>query len=108
MDMRALTAALTTALLSCPVLADTLPMSVPEKVGLSSERLQRLTATLKAEVEQGRLPGAVIAIARKGQLAYFGAVGFRDAEAKTPMPQDAIFSIASIVKLVTSTCVTPA
>ena len=105
MDMRALTAALTTALLSCPVLADTLPMSVPEKVGLSSERLQRLTATLKAEVEQGRLPGAVIAIARKGQLAYFEAVGFRDAEAKTPMPQDAIFSIASMTKPMVSVAI---
>ena len=105
MNMRALTAALTTALISCPALADTLPISVPEKVGLSSERLQRLTATLKAEVEQGRLPGAVIAIARKGQLAYFEAVGFRDAEAKTPMPQDAIFSIASMTKPMVSVAI---
>src|SRR5437660_7520001 len=105
MNMRALTVALATALLSCRVLADTLPVSVPEKVGLSSERLQRLTATLKAEVEQGHLPGAVIAIARKGQLAYFEAVGFRDAEAKTPMPQDAIFSIASMTKPMVSVAI---
>ena len=65
---------------------------------LISERLRRLTATLKTEVDGGRLPGAVIAIARKGQLAYFEAVGFRDPQTRAPMPRDAIFSIASMTK----------
>jgi CubicO group peptidase (beta-lactamase class C family) len=40
----------------------------------------------------------VLAIARKGQLAYFEKLGYRDAAAKTPMPRDAIFSIASMTK----------
>src|SRR5215471_4134841 len=83
---------------SCQTLADPLPVSVPEKVGLSSERLQGLTRVLRAEVEKGHVPGAVVAVARRGQVAYFEAVGFRDAQAKAPMPQDAIFSIASMTK----------
>ena len=53
---------------------------------------------LKAEVEKGRLPGAVLAIARKGQLAYFETLGYRDAATKAQMPRDAIFSIASMTK----------
>src|SRR6202012_5391367 len=49
-------------------------------------------------VDRNRVPGAVIAIARKGRLAYFKAIGFRDPEARIAMPPDAIFSIASMTK----------
>jgi CubicO group peptidase (beta-lactamase class C family) len=49
-------------------------------------------------VDKGRLPGAVVAIARRGKLAYFEAVGYRDPAAKAPMGRDAIFSIASMTK----------
>ena len=92
-------------LISSPALADTFTMGPPEKVGLSSERLQRLTSALKAEVEKGRLPGAVLAIARKGQLAYFETLGYRDAATKAPMPRDAIFSIASMTKPMVSVAI---
>jgi len=101
----ALAAALAAAMLPGPALADSLPVSVPEKVGLSSEGLQRLTAALKAEVDAGQLPGAVVAVARRGQVAYFEAVGFRDAQAKAPMPPDAIFSIASMTKPMVSVAI---
>ena len=80
-------------------------MGPPDKVGLSSERLQRLTSALKAEVEKGRLPGAVLAIARKGQLAYFETLGYQDPATKAPMPRDAIFSIASMTKPMVSVAI---
>ena len=57
---------------------------------------------LKADVEKGRMPGAVVAIARKGKLAYFETVGFLDAARKVAMPRDAIFSLASMSKPMTS------
>ena len=74
-------------------------------MGLSSERLQRLMSALKAEVEKAHVPGAVLAIARKGQLAYFETLGYRDAAAKAPMPRDAIFSIASMTKPMVSVAI---
>ena len=80
-------------------------MGPPEKVGLSSERLQRLSSALKAEVEKGRLPGAVLAVARKGQLAYFEAVGYRDAATEAAMPRDTIFSLASMTKPMVSVAI---
>ena len=43
-------------------------------------------------------PGAVVAIARKGKLAYYEAFGFADAAARTPMAKDSIFSLASMTK----------
>jgi hypothetical protein len=36
------------------------------------------------------MPGAVIAITRKGKLAYYESFGFLDTVAGTPMPKDAI------------------
>jgi hypothetical protein len=52
---------------------DPLPRAKPEDVGLSSERLARISATLKADIETGRIPGAVIAIARYGKLVALDA-----------------------------------
>ena len=77
----------------------------PETVGLSAEGLDRLTAALKAEIAAERLPGAVIAVARQGQLAYFENLGYRDAATKAPMPPDAIFSIASMTKPMVSVAI---
>ena len=74
----------------------------PEKVGLSSARLARIAPALQTEVDAGRLPGAVVAIARKGRLVYLDAVGFRDKAKGAAMPIDAIFSIASMTKPMTS------
>src|SRR5688500_2619686 len=74
----------------------------PREVGLSAERLDLITGWLRAEVEAGRIPGAVVAIGRGGRLAYLEAVGFRDRDAGAPMAPDAIFRIASLTKPFTS------
>jgi CubicO group peptidase (beta-lactamase class C family) len=84
--------------LAYPVRADQLPLAKPESVGLSSARLDRLAKVIRRDIDTGRMPGAVVAIARKGKLAYYEAFGYIDAAAKTPMPKDAIFSLASMTK----------
>ena len=78
--------------------ADPLPAAKPETVGLSSARLERLAQAIKQDVDHGRMPGAVVAIARKGKLAYYESFGFVDKGANTPMPRDAIFALASMTK----------
>ena len=75
-----------------------LTTATPEEVGLSSSRLARITETLKADVEAGRIPGAVVVVARKGRVAYAEAVGFRDKAAGSRMTMDSIFRIASMTK----------
>lgn len=74
----------------------------PEDVGLSSERLERLTAALEEYVERGELAGSVTLVARRGKIAYLEAVGQRDREARAPMRSDAIFRIASQTKAIVS------
>lgn len=81
-----------------PAVAADLPTAKPEQVGLSPERLERIGQVLRADVERGRIPGAVVVVARKGRIAYVQAVGFRDKAAGTPMTRDAIFRIASMTK----------
>ena len=78
--------------------AQELPRATPESVGMSSQRLARIADALKNDIDNGRMPGAVIAIARKGKLVYYEAFGFLDKAKGTPMPKDAIFSIASMTK----------
>ncbi|HEX2829596.1 MAG TPA: serine hydrolase domain-containing protein [Burkholderiales bacterium] len=79
-----------------------IPRAEPEAVGLSSERLGRIGAAVNSEIAAGRLPGAVIAIARRGKLAYLEAFGHLDRQAQTAMPVDAVFSIASMTKPIVS------
>ncbi|HMK81567.1 MAG TPA: serine hydrolase domain-containing protein [Xanthobacteraceae bacterium] len=77
---------------------DPLPRARPEEVGMSSERLVEIAKVINADVEKGRLPGAVIAIARRGRLVYYEALGFRDKSAGVAMTKDTIFNIASMTK----------
>jgi len=86
------------AALTARVHAEALPRATPESVGMSSQRLARIAAALGADIGQGRMPGAVIAVARRGKLVYYEAIGFLDKAKGTPMPKDAIFSIASMTK----------
>ncbi len=70
--------------------------------GVDLARLGLLKARLEAEVAQGRLPGAVVLVARNGQVVYEEAVGYLDPARRTPMPKDAIFRIYSMTKPLTS------
>src|SRR5215471_1743177 len=72
--------------------AENVPTAKPEAVGLSSARLERLAAAIRAEVDRGKMPGAVVAIARHGKLAYYESFGYLDKQTNTPMPKDAIFA----------------
>jgi CubicO group peptidase (beta-lactamase class C family) len=74
----------------------------PKEVGLSAKRLARLSAVFREDVERNMIPGAVVLIARGGQIAYAEAFGWRDSEAKAPMRLDAIFRVASMTKPLTS------
>ena len=81
---------------------DPFPRAKPEEVGFSSEGLARIGTTLRADVEAGRIPGAVIAIARRGKLVMFEAYGFRDKTSNVAMTTDSIFNIASMTKPMTT------
>jgi CubicO group peptidase (beta-lactamase class C family) len=82
--------------------AQALPVADPEKVGMSSERLERIEQVFQAEIDKGELPGAVIMVARHGHLVYSAALGQLEGEGEEAMPEDAIFRIYSMTKPLTS------
>jgi CubicO group peptidase (beta-lactamase class C family) len=95
-------AALLTLSLAALAAAAELPRAKPEEVGLSAERLDRITERLRRDSAEGIIPGAVLLVARHGKVAYFEAVGARDPEAKAAMTKDAIFRIYSMSKPITT------
>lgn len=87
------------------VQAASLPVAKPADVGLSAERLDRLSRVMQEYVDQGKVPGMVTLIIRKGRIAYLKPFGKLDLAKDTPMPDNGIFRIASQTKAVTSVAV---
>lgn len=84
-------------------LAEELPQASPASVGLSADRLERLSETMQQYVDDGQLAGSVVLVARKGKIAYFESFGQRDLASSADMDTDAIFRIASQTKAIIST-----
>jgi CubicO group peptidase (beta-lactamase class C family) len=82
--------------------ATSLPSVEPSEVGISAERLERITQTFQRKIDEGSLPGVVINIARQGKLVYEKSLGWQDAEAKIPMTTESIFRIYSMTKPIVS------
>jgi CubicO group peptidase (beta-lactamase class C family) len=76
-------------------------------MGFSAARLARIAPWYQARFDSfspsdGLVPGAVVAIARGGKLAFLQAIGFQDRARTIPMKPNSIFWIASMSKPVTS------
>jgi CubicO group peptidase (beta-lactamase class C family) len=83
--------------------AQALPKAAsPEAVGLSTERLGRLTQVMQDAARDRQVAGTVTLVVRDGQVAYLEAAGAADLEQGTPMRTDTIFRIASMTKAVVS------
>ena len=72
--------------------------AVPHEVGLSAERLERISSTVQGFIDEKQLAGAVTLVARRGKVAHFEAYGMMDIEADKPMQKDTIFRIYSMTK----------
>src|SRR3954452_7949512 len=70
----------------------------PEDVGLSSERLQRISQMIARRIAAGEVAGAVTVVARKGKIAFESSQGVMDLDSKQPMTPANIFRIASMTK----------
>ena len=91
-------------LLTWPVTAAA-PTARPEEVGLSSDRLKRVTALMQRHIDAKTFAGAVTLVARHGRVAHFETQGLMDIETQKPMQKDAIFRIMSMTKPVVGVAV---
>jgi CubicO group peptidase (beta-lactamase class C family) len=75
-----------------------LPVASAASLGFSIERLNRLDAAMRAEIDAGHYAGISVMIARHGRLAKSARYGFQTLEGRAPLREDAIFRIASMTK----------
>jgi CubicO group peptidase (beta-lactamase class C family) len=74
----------------------------PAEVGLDPDRLQRIDRHFARYVDDGRLPGWLITVSRRGRLAHVSCYGSRDIEADLPVETDTLWRIYSMTKPITS------
>ncbi|MFJ8110522.1 serine hydrolase domain-containing protein [Streptomyces sp. NPDC096132] len=74
----------------------------PSEVGLDAKALDRLDQHVAHYVDEGRLPGFLVAVSRGGRVAHLTAHGRRDIAAGLPVEADTLYRIYSMTKPVTS------
>src|SRR5215471_12489217 len=65
-------------------------------------RLDRLERHFRRYVDDGRLPGWLLTVSRRGLLAHVSSYGLRDMEAGLPVETDTLWRIYSMTKPITS------
>ena len=70
--------------------------------GLSEQRLKRYESFLQDEIDEGKIPGAITFVMRRGHIAHNKVLGYSDLDAKKPMRTDQIFYIQSMTKPIVS------
>ena len=76
--------------------------TTPEAVGLSGDRLQRITPWMADYVASGKLPGCLTAVMRRGKLAYLAHTGMADPDIGRPVDEETVFRIYSMTKPIVS------
>ena len=71
------------------------------QAGMSHERLEKIAPTLAEQIKEGRFPGFITAVARKGRVVHFETQGFADIEKQIPLQRDSLFRIYSMSKPIT-------
>ncbi|MFD9093425.1 serine hydrolase domain-containing protein [Streptomyces collinus] len=77
----------------------------PDEAGLDPEALVRLDGFFARHVEEGRLPGYLVSVARGGRVAHLTVHGHRDVAAGLPVATDTLWRIYSMTKPVTAVAV---
>jgi len=83
-----------------------LPLGDPASLGFAGKPLQHLDRLIRQHLEEGRYPGAQIALARHGQLAFFRSYGDAKTEPRNaPATDETLFLLFSQTKVLTSSAV---
>jgi CubicO group peptidase (beta-lactamase class C family) len=74
----------------------------PAEVGFDAERLRRIDRHFAAYVDDGRLPGWLALVSRRGEIAHLSTYGARDIASGAPIETGTLFRIYSMTKPITS------
>ncbi|MFI5684206.1 serine hydrolase domain-containing protein [Streptomyces sp. NPDC051636] len=77
----------------------------PAEAGLDAKALDRLDQYVAHYVDEGRLPGFLVAVSRGGRVAHLTVHGHRDRAVGLPVEPDTLWRIYSMTKPVTAVAV---
>lgn len=84
-------------------MAQELPSVAPEQAGMSSDKLALVDDAMQESINEKKIPGGIVVIARHGKIVHFKAYGKMDLEADKPMKADSILRFYSMTKAITTT-----
>src|SRR5487761_908406 len=82
-----------------------LPSADPASLGFAEAPLAHLDRLIRQHIEEGRYPGAQIALARHGKLALYRTYGNARTAPRAPATGDTLFLLFSQTKVLTSCAV---
>jgi beta-glucosidase-like glycosyl hydrolase/CubicO group peptidase (beta-lactamase class C family) len=79
-----------------------LAYSIPEDVGLSTEKLERIDSLAEVIINQKMAPGLQVLVARRGKIVYRKSFGYHTDEKKVSVSNSDIYDVASMTKILAS------
>jgi uncharacterized protein YbbC (DUF1343 family)/CubicO group peptidase (beta-lactamase class C family) len=85
--------------------------TLPDRVGMDSERLSQIDAVVREAIEQRKCPGAVVLVSRFGRVVWWRPYGYRNLDengdkssfapgiSAEPMSRETVFDMASLTKV---------
>ncbi|RRH81205.1 class A beta-lactamase-related serine hydrolase [Variovorax beijingensis] len=73
-------------------------MTLTPPLGIDADRIARLPAAIEADVKANKFDGAVVLVARRGEIILHEAIGYADRVANKPVQRDSVFVTMSIFK----------
>jgi CubicO group peptidase (beta-lactamase class C family) len=89
-------------LFAVPAIAESLKVTKPERVGMSSAKLQELQDYFQKQVSDGLEPGFQVIVARRGRVVMHENMGYMDVRTREPITYDTLFRIMSMTKPITN------
>jgi beta-glucosidase-like glycosyl hydrolase/CubicO group peptidase (beta-lactamase class C family) len=79
-----------------------LQYSIPEAVGMSSQKLARIDSVATIVLEEKMSPGLQVLVARKGVVVYEKSFGYHTDKKKNPVKNSDVYDVASLTKILAS------
>lgn len=76
--------------------------SIPEDVGMSSNKLKKIDSIAAVVLKDKMAPGLQVLVSRKGKIIYNKSFGYHTSEKKYPVKNDDLYDVASLTKILAS------
>lgn len=80
-----------------------LKYSVPEEVGMNTEKLKEIDSLIAEEISSGTFPGCQVFVARKGVVIFNKSYGFHTYSLKRKVKTTDLYDLASLTKVSATT-----